>query len=151
MQRRSHQRTMPRLVSQITHPSPCQICDLDLPPNRRSSHKKGSIVQPHLCIVRIFIHSSIWPGQTWDVSLSGWIDWYQNTPQSVHPTITYVQYTPISTDAWRTPLIHSSPLLVAILRCPLSTHKWTLIGTHDAPGCSTKLWYPLYLRLHPKK
>jgi hypothetical protein len=68
---------------------------------------------------------TIRPGQTWDVSLSRWIDWYHNTPQSTHPTTTYVWYTPISTDIWRTPLLSSSPLSTTIPCCPSSTHEWT--------------------------
>jgi hypothetical protein len=32
---------------------------------------------------------------------------------------------------------------------PPPTHEWTRVDTHDAPKCSTTLWYPLYIRLHP--
>jgi hypothetical protein len=38
----------------------------------------------------------------------------------VHPTTTYVRYTPTSTDVWRTPLLPSSPLSTTIPCCPPS-------------------------------
>jgi hypothetical protein len=81
------------------------------------------------------------------MSHGGWIDWYHNTPQSVHPTTTYVWYTPISIDIWRAILLPSSPLPTTISCFSPSTHEWTLVDTHDAPDFSTKFRYPLYLSL----
>ena len=158
MQSRNHQTTIPWLVSQITCLPPRQRCGFHLPPIQIRRHQQGSTIWPHLFTVRIFIHSTTWPpktrticpGQTWDVSLSGWIDWYHNTPQSTPPTTTYVWTTSISVGICMTPLLSSSPLSTTIPCFPSFTHKWTPANTHYTPSCITKLWYPLYLSLHPK-
>jgi hypothetical protein len=51
----------------------------------------------------------------------------------MHPTTTYVRYTPISTEIWGVSLLSSSYLPTAISCFSPSTHEWTLADTHHAP------------------